>query len=202
MSRATAAIAGGAPAGAAQAAEFEWPADAVEVGRVAGAWGVKGWIKVQPHAADPQALLHATHWFLQAGPSNRAASNDTAASRLTIVQARSHGEQVIASVAELSDREAAQALSGCRVFVPRATFPPLSRDEYYWVDLVGATVVNRQGQTLGTVASLLDTGAHSVLCVAPGQPGVAERLIPFVAAYVDAVDLAARRVVVDWGLDY
>ena len=91
------------------------------------------------------------------------------------------------------------AREGARVFVGRASFPTAGADEYYWVDLIGCAVVNREGADLGSVVDLLDTGAHSVLRVLQGET---ERLIPFVAAYVDAVDLPARRITVDWGLDY
>ena len=89
-----------------------------------------------------------------------------------------------------------------------SSFPTAGDDEYYWVDLIGAEVINRQGETLGRVSTLIDTGAHSVLCVRRPEAGPevpdtqAERLIPFVAAYVDTVDLAARRIQVDWALDY
>ena len=101
---------------------------------------------------------------------------------------------------------AAEALRGWRIFVSRGSFPSTDQDEYYWVDLIGLEVVNREGSSLGTVADLMDTGAHSVLRVtqaATGEPGrETERLIPFVAAYVDEVCLERRRITVDWGLDY
>ena len=106
---------------------------------------------------------------------------------------------VVAAAQEVPDRSAAEALKGARVFVARSSFPTAGTDEYYWVDLIGCTVFNRDGVTLGTVADLTDTGAHSVLRVVQGDD---ERLIPFVAAYVDTVDLQARRIGVDWGLDY
>jgi 16S rRNA processing protein RimM len=99
-------------------------------------------------------------------------------------------------------------LRGARIFVPRSSFPSTTDDEYYWVDLIGADVVNRQGDALGRVSALIDTGPHSVLCVrrpdaaTDAADGQAERLIPFVSAYVDTVDTAARRIVVDWSLDY
>src|SRR5204862_542565 len=127
---------------------------------------------------------------------------------LHITQARLHNDAVIAAAQELADRDAARALRGARVFVPRSGFPAAAVDEYYWVDLIGADVVNRQGEPLGRVSALIDTGPHSVLCVrrsdaAPeASDGEAERLIPFVSAYVDAVDTAGRRIVVDWPLDY
>ena len=101
----------------------------------------------------------------------------------------------------LADRDAAQALRGGRLFIARSSFPTAGSDEFYWVDLIGAQVFNRDGVLLGEVAGLIDNGAHSVLQVR-AEPTAAERLIPFVAAYVDRVDLAARRIEVDWGLDY
>jgi len=172
-------------------AEKAWPADAVEVGVVLGAWGIKGWFKLQPHAADPQALFASKRWWLRDGHG--------APRLLKIMQAREQGDTVVASAQEVPDRNAAEALRGARVFVARTSFPSAGDDEYYWVDLMGLDVVNREGQALGRVADLIDTGVHSVLRVLEGD---AERLIPFVAAYVDDVDLQARRIVVDWGVDY
>jgi 16S rRNA processing protein RimM len=99
------------------------------------------------------------------------------------------------------DRTAAEALRGARVFIGRASFPTPDPDEFYWVDLIGLQVFNREGVLLGEVLGLIDNGVHSVLQVR-ADPAAAERLIPFVAAYVDRVDLAARRIDVDWGLDY
>ena len=124
---------------------------------------------------------------------------------LRITQAKEHGDTVVAQAQGIDDRNAAQALRGARVFIARSSFPTEQAGEYYWVDLIGARVVNRQGHDLGTVAGLIDTGAQSVLRVATatvdGAAG-AERLIPFVAAYVDDVDLARRLISVDWGLDF
>jgi len=173
----------------------DFPADAVEVGRVVGAWGIKGGIKVQPFATDPQALFSTKRWYLRPpeGPGG------VPPPLLRVIQAREHGGVVVASVQEVPDRNAAEALKGARVFVARSSFPTAGADEYYWVDLIGCSVVNREAVVLGTVIDLLDTGAHSVLRV---QQGETERLIPFVAAYVDAVSLSERRVLVDWGLDF
>ena len=190
--------------------ESPWPCDAVEVAFVADAWGVKGWIKVQPYAADPQALFSTKRWFIKpADAVHRRPGVATAAPAcLRIAQAREHGDGVVAQVHEVDDRAAAEALKGARIFVSRQSFPSVDADEYYWVDLIGLTVINRQGESLGEVAGLIETGPQSALRVvaATGRetspmPAV-ERLIPFVASYVDSVDLASRRIVVDWGSDY
>jgi len=187
-----------------------WPEDAVEVGRIVDAWGVKGWIKVQPFAADPQALFASRRWFLQppepSGGPRRPASAGTIPPLLKITQAKHHGDGVVALAQDVVDRSGAEALRGARIFVSRASFPSADPDEYYWVDLIGLTVVNLQGETLGTVTGLLDTGPHSVLRIAPldadPKDEAAQRLVPFVAAYVSDVSLAERRITVDWGLDY
>ena len=178
-----------------------WPADAVEVGRVLGAWGVKGGIRVKPFAADPQALFSSKRWYLQPSqtvlpPGSRAAP--TLPALLRVVQAREHGDGVVATVHDIGDRDAAQALAGARVFVPRASFPTPDEGEFYWVDLIGLAVANRAGVELGTVSGLIETGPHCVLRVVSVGEAPRERLIPFVAAYVDAVDLPGRRIAVDW----
>ena len=186
----------------------DWPEDAVEVGRIVDAWGVKGWIKVQPFASDPQALFSTKRWYLQPpeGPVvKRPVAAKAAApfpSLLKIVQAKDHGGVVVAQVQEVEDRSGAEALRGGRIFVSRASFPTADADEYYWVDLIGMAVVNRQGEGLGTVVGLIDTGPHSVLRIQPEDPKAEERLVPFVSAYVDDVKTAEKRITVDWGLDY
>jgi len=183
-----------------------WPVDAVEVARIIDGWGVKGWIKLQPFAADPKALFSSRRWFLRA-PAH-AATAPALPTLLHITQVKTHGDAMVAAARELIDRDAAHALRGASVFVARSSFPTAGDDEYYWVDLIGAEVVNRQGEALGRVSTLIDTGAHSVLCVRRPEAGPevpdtqAERLIPFVAAYVDTVDTAARRIQVDWALDF
>ena len=184
----------------------DWPDDAVEVGRIVDAWGVKGWFKVLPHASEPQALFSSRRWYLRAPDSNIARTGRVPLPRqLAIQQAREHGDVIVAQARDVGDRSAAESLRGARVFVPRSSFPTAGPDEYYWVDLIGLAVVNRAGEHLGRVAGLLDTGAHSVLRVvaeATEPERGAERLIPFVAAYVDGVDFNTRTIRVDWGLDY
>jgi 16S rRNA processing protein RimM len=184
----------------------EWPADAIEVGRIAGAWGVKGWIRVQPFASDPQALFSSRRWFLKP-PESGALPRPGAAAVATppllkVTDARDHGDGVVAQVQDVTDRSGAEALRGARVFVPRSSFPTAGEGEFYWVDLIGLAVVNRQGEHLGRVAGLIDTGPHSVLRVQPEAEGADERLIPFVGAYVDAVSLEQRLITVDWGADF
>ena len=187
------------------------PEDAVEVGRVLGAWGIKGGIKVKPFAADPQALFSSKRWFVQPPEGPRPAGMKVSGplpSLLRVVTAKEHGDGVVATVQELNERDGAEALRGARLFVSRASFPTPDADEFYWIDLIGLDVVNRSGVPLGRVVGLIETGPHCVLRVLPegapvGPDGEAEeRLIPFVDAYVDKVELATRLITVDWDIDY
>jgi 16S rRNA processing protein RimM len=176
----------------------ELPADAIEVARIADAWGIKGWFKVLPHSARPEALFSSKRWFLQ--PPGAAAGR---AFRLAIREAKEHSDCVVATSDEVPDRNAAEALRGARVFVPRSSFPTAGDDEYYWVDLIGLAVVNREGVTLGQVRALLASGPQTTLVLDAEEAGKpVERMVPFVSAFVDKVDLAGRLITVDWQPDY
>ena len=186
------------------------PDDAVEVGRVLDAWGIKGWIKLLPHSSEAEALLQAGVWFAQA-PQARLRPGFSAfqgSVRLAIEECRWHADVVVAKIAGVDDRNGAEALKGASLHLPRSAFPQTGSDEYYWVDLIGLSVVNREGVNLGQVRDLMSTGPNSVLVLAYEQSGEdgslrqAERMIPFVSAYVDAVDLPGRRITVDWQPDY
>ena len=179
----------------------ELPADAIEVGRIQDAWGVKGWFRVLPYSADPEALFSSRRWYLL--PAETGAKTFSGTGKLAIREAREHSGGVVASAREVDDRSTAEALKGARVFVPRSSFPTPEKDEYYWVDLIGLAVVNREGVALGQVTELLSTGAQTVLVIAHTQDGkTRERMVPFVAVYVDDVDIPARRITVDWQPDY
>ncbi len=112
-----------------------------------------------------------------------------------------HGDVLVAQLSGIDDREQAFALRGFEIGVPRSALPPAGTDEVYWADLVGFAVVNREGQVLGEVEGVTAHGAHPLLRVrrAGGGP---ERLIPYVPAVIDGVDVQARRIDADWGEDY
>ena len=179
----------------------EMPADAIEVGRIADAWGIKGWFKVLPYSADPEALFSSKRWYLL--PTERGAQTFTGVAQLSVKEAKDHSNTVVATAHGVDDRTAAEALRGSRIFVSRSSFPTADKDEYYWVDLIGLDVINREDVALGVVNELLSTGAQTVLVIEYQEDGkTCERMIPFVAAYVDDVDLKARRIRVDWQTDY
>ena len=186
------------------------PDDSIEVGRVLDAWGVKGWLKILPHSSDPEALFSVKSWFLQPPDAKfrPGFSAFTGTTSITVDEAKIHSDSVVAKFSGFDDRNDAEAMRGCRIFLPRSAFPKASKDEYYWVDLIGLNVVNREGVALGLVRDLMSTGPNSVLCVEylatadNGSHSTEERMIPFVSAYVDSVDVAGKLITVDWQTDY
>jgi len=185
------------------------PDDAVELGRIQDAWGVKGWVRIHPHSADTSALLASSDWYLQP-PEARFARGFSAFSghvQSRVAEIKTHSDGIVARLEGMDDRSAAEALKGVRISVPRSAFPPAADGEFYWVDLIGLDVVNREGVYLGVVRDLMPTGPTSVLVMeytetVDGVDKTAERMVPFVAAYIDDVDLKARRITADWQTDY
>lgn len=159
------------------------------MGRIAAPFGVRGWVKIQPFTEEIDGLLDFPVWHLGRGADWR---------EVKVIEADVHSKSVVARLQGCNDRDAAAALKGLEVAVPREALPETEEDEYYWADLLGLEVVNTQGENLGKVADLLETGANDVLVV----EGERERLIPFIAQVILEVDLKARRISVDWGADY
>jgi 16S rRNA processing protein RimM len=173
------------------------PDDLVLVGYIAGAYGLQGWVRIRPYSAEADAMLHAKTWWLDK-PELRD---------VTRMQAREHSGDIVAQLMGVADRDAAEALKGATVQISRSHFPALDDNEFYWVDLIGMAVENLRGEPLGTVADMMDNGAHPILRVQPiadqqADDKAQEMLIPFVDRFVIKVDRAARKITADWGLDY
>jgi 16S rRNA processing protein RimM len=183
------------------------PTDGIALGRLQGAWGVKGWSKLQPFSGDADVLLSAKTWYLLA-PVGQYAKTFKAfegAVRVAVAQCKTHSGGLVVQFDGIDDRDDVHALKGAEVWVNRSEFAPLtSDDEFYWVDLIGCEVVNRQGEVLGQVQEMLSTGPQAVLCVttSPTEDPKLQRLIPFVGQYIDGVSLADKRITVDWLPDY
>lgn len=122
-----------------------------------------------------------------------------AAVRYPVIAGGQHGKSIIAKLDGIDTREQAAGLVGQEIFIERAELPELPENQYYWVDLVGLQVFTMEGDSLGVVDSLLETGAHDVLVVG----GERERLIPFVPdTFVKSVDMAKGRILVAWDPDF
>jgi 16S rRNA processing protein RimM len=161
----------------------------VVMGRISAPFGIKGWVKVQPFSEDPGTLMDFECWRVGRGVQQTL---------YPVEAVQDHGKALVAKLAGVDDRDAAYALRGQEISVAKSELPPPEENEFYWSDLIGLTVVNREGVELGRVDSLMESGANDLLVV----KGTREYLIPFVATFVGKVDLAAGTIEVDWGEDY
>jgi len=159
------------------------------MGRVLGAFGVQGWIRVKPYTESPGGLGEFARWVVRSPQGWR---------EVAVEEFELHAKGPVARLAGCADRGAAERLRGVEIAVPRAALGDAGEGTLYQVDLLGLEVRDGEGRVLGEVDGFLETGGASVMVVKGGT----ERLIPFVADYVKAVDREARRITVDWKADY
>lgn len=166
------------------------PDDLVGMGYVMGAFGIRGWVKIHANTEYPDSLFDYAHWWLKLHGVWKA---------VPLLDGAVHTKALVAKFDGINDRDSAALLRGAEIAISRALMPEPEEDAYYWTDLIGLTVVNAAQETLGQVTQLLETGANDVLVV---QNKEGERLIPFVAAVVQDVDLTSRTIWVNWDADF
>ena len=171
----------------------------IVLGKIVGAYGLRGSIKIHPFADDPAGWARLRQWWL--------AEEGCAADEwvpVPVLRARVHGDTIVADLRVAADRDAAEALKGKLIGVPRSELPKTDDGEYYWADLIGLAVVNTHDETLGHVLGLIGTAANDVLRVGgeAGDEEGKERLLPFVASVVLDVDFSARQIRVEWERDW
>ncbi|HSV18687.1 MAG TPA: ribosome maturation factor RimM [Casimicrobiaceae bacterium] len=166
------------------------------MGRIGGAYGVRGQVRVVPVSEDPLALGRHARWWVR-----RRDNEPWQPCQASGVKA--HGGALVATLAGVANREDAERLRGAQVGIARDDLPALAEGEIYWTDLQGLVVINRDGVVLGHVTGMMDNGAHAIVRVQPdaAEGARAERLIPWVPAHVERVDLAGRTIQVDWPAD-
>jgi len=165
----------------------------IVLGRVVAPYGVRGWVKIHPFGDDPASWRQMAQWWLAAD------AGGSAWQEMQVVGLRAHGAGWVAKLDGVDDRNAAEKLDGWYIGAPRQAMPATAQNEYYWADLVGLAVKNEDGESLGKVISLVETGAHPVLVVEDAET---ERLLPFVEQVVKDVDVAGGRIRVAWGKDW
>ncbi len=156
---------------------------------------MRGAVRVHPFADDPQTWAKLSHWWLGHEGDAPALWKQT-----RLIRCKAHNDSLVAELECIPDRNASEAVKGVLIGVPRASLPAPAKDEFYWADLIGIDVVNTHEQMLGQVLGLIETSANHVLRIGDAEGG--ERLLPFVAAVVLDVDLPARRMRVDWEIDW
>ena len=160
----------------------------IELGRIKAPFGIKGWLHVESHTDPPERLLGYREWTLRLASGERL--------RRPVVEGRRHGEELVAHLVGVDERDEAAKLTGAVIEVERAQLPRLAEREYYRADLVGLRVRNLEGAVLGTVRHFVDapTGAVMVTREAGGQ----EHWVPAAPPHLQRVDLAAGEILVDW----
>lgn len=177
--------------------------DMLVVGKLTGCYGVKGWLRVHSYTDPPENFLDLGQWQVQRRGTTQP---------LAIDKGKRHGKGIVVHVEGVDDRSAAESLRGLQVLVPQSVLPQLDEGDYYWRDLEGLSVWCRNADEpggedrvlLGEVDYLIETGANDVLVVKPCQGSLdgTERLIPYLPGQtVTRVDLAEKRIEVDWFLD-
>lgn len=167
----------------------------VTLGRVAGVFGVKGWVKVVSNTRPVDNLLKYPQWWLGADEGYLA----------TLIDAKAQVNGIIAQITgrdgqPITDRDIAARLVGKDIAVDRAELPPAAPGSYYWADLIGMRVVSKENEALGTVTAMMENGVQDVLVLSDGE---VERLIPFVQGpIIVSVDIETRSIVADWSPDY
>jgi 16S rRNA processing protein RimM len=160
------------------------------VGRIAGAFGVRGWVKTISYTAPPRNILGYSPWILERNGVEWP---------LEPLEGQEHGGTVVVRLEGIATRQEAETLKGLSVAVGRDRLPPLEAGEYYRIDLIGLRVRNLEGTDFGTIADVLETGANDVLVIR----GDRQRLVPFVQGeFVKSIDLDESLVVVDWDADF
>lgn len=164
--------------------------DDIVVGKLTGAYGIRGWVKVWSYT-DPQTnLLDYQPWRLQLGNKTR---------QVKVLNGRPQGKGLVAQLAGVDGRDQAAELNGWEIVINRNQLPEPADDEIYWQDLIGLTVTTIDAVELGKVAEVFATGANDVLVV----NGDKARLIPFVIDHVvKTIDLDAGTLSVDWDPEF
>lgn len=168
------------------------PGRRILMGRIVGLYGVQGWLKIESWAEPRMRIFDYQPWLLGTAPGQET--------QVAGVKGRTQGKGLVAQMPGIEDREQAAKWIGSDIHVTREQLPPAAENEFYWVDLEGIEVATTEGVMLGRVSHLFATGANDVVVV---RDESRERLIPFIqGSYVRSVDLAARRMVVDWDPDF
>lgn len=196
------------------------PTDLVELGRISGAHGVRGLVKVQTHSDQPEALLKAKTWWLKAHQNSDKANATDKYLGIQVESSQNHGQNILLTkFTNLNDRNQAELLRSYSVWLARTDFPQAQTDEYYWVDLIGCDfygLYNDKQVFIGQVDQVTDNGAHAILDVLLGtlddsgnftanldtKSHSIHILVPFVAAHITDVDLQAKRIISNWPIDF
>ena len=163
----------------------------VELGKIVGVWGVKGWIKLHSFTRNRVDIAKYSTWYLQ---DSRSKLDPVA---INVINCREQAQGIVAQLEGVVDRDQAMAMNGQKIFIKKSDLPELPDGEFYWQQLIGLKVVN-DVEEIGVINSILETGANDVLVVKPNEIDQADVLIPYTDQVVLQVDLEQGTMQVDW----
>jgi len=168
----------------------EKPEQYVTIGKFGKPHGLKGWITVIPATQSPQDIATYLPWHTK---------EQNTSHEIPVDDVQNKGQKIIAHIKNIDDIDSVKPYTNKLIYIPRTRLPALSKDEYYWADLEGLTVINREGVTLGTVEYLFTTGHNDVMVV----EGERQHLIPFLRPQtVLSIDLTQKTMTVDWDPEF
>tara|TARA_R110002110_G_scaffold411566_2_gene636115 strand:+ start:58079 stop:58639 length:561 start_codon:yes stop_codon:yes gene_type:complete len=177
------------------------PSDLLVVGKITGAYGIKGWVKIHSYTEPQENFLSFGRWFIKRRDGLQAIEFDTG---------RRQGKGLVAHIVGLDDRNEVDAYRGLEVSAIASELPELAAGDYYWRDLqglqvwcrdIGSETADDSRVLLGVVDHLIETGANDVLVVQPSPDSIdeRERLVPYLPeVVVTQVDLPQGKIEVDW----
>lgn len=171
------------------------PSDLINLAQLKKPYGIKGWLWVFSHMDNRSDIFAISPWWIKTALGFKP---------LTVKDWRHQGSGIVAQFDEVPDRTMAETMNGVTIWVAKDSLPAPDADEYYWSDLIGLQVINEQGDILGDITEMFETGAHDVMEVTATSKSLDDelRLIPWHKQTVIAVDLANQTVTVDWPSDY
>ena len=181
-----------------QGQQDEQASEKIVLGRITGAYGVKGWVKVYSYTDPMESIVNYNPWYIR--PQNRSRAPWK---KVRLKAGKRHAKTVVAKLEHCNDRDQALGYIGYEIAIEPGQLEALQNDnEYYWRDLIGLRVVNRQQEELGVVKNLMETGVNDVLVVY-SENDQRERLVPWTPGHaIDSVDLDSRVILVDWDADF
>ena len=159
------------------------------IGKINGLFGVQGWVKIFSHAHPRKNILTYKPWHVQI--NNQWTTLD-------IIKGREQSKTIVAQIKGVNDRDQARDYIGMDIYIDRSQLPKLPKGKYYWDELTGLSVVNKENVVLGKVSYLVDTGSNNVMVI----NGKKEHWVPYMEPFLISVDIDNQQILVDWDEDF
>ena len=160
------------------------------IGRIGGVYGVKGWLKIFSFTRPSKNIFSYSPWILEI---------DDIFHEINCEEFRKNGENYVVKILGVNNPEDASRYTNCDIAITEEQLPRLNDGEYYWRDLIAIKVINQNGDLLGKVSEIIETGANDVFVITNKNKGQHKILIPYVMGlFIRDIDLTTQTMNVDW----